>query len=131
MSIRGTRVPISRYLLGSVRTGAAAAIVLSNVLSAIRSLYLIVLPPPETTPFDTVSEAAGTPSCAAAWLTSRVRAAAAAPRRLVAAIPVLVDELAAANDEIETLVSSWTDDTCAIESPSSSAAIWRTAVGEP
>ncbi len=131
MSIRGARVPISRYLRGSVSTGFTDAIVLPKVLPAMRSEYLTVLPPPVTTPSVTLRPAAGTPSWVDAAASSSVRAAAAAPRMLVALIAVRVEELAAANDEIETLVSSWTALTWSSERPSSSAAIWRTTVGEP
>jgi hypothetical protein len=63
--------------------------------------------------------------------TRTVRAAAAAPRMLVGRIAVLVDELAAANACTDTFVSSWAAVTWSKDSPSSSAAIWRIAVGEP
>src|SRR5712671_6080600 len=106
MSIRGTRLPISRNALGSVKIGLAAAIVVLKVLPAIKSEYLMLLPAPETTPFVTESAEAGTPNCAAASPTRTVRAAAAAPRMLVGRIAVLVEELAAANACSETFVSS-------------------------
>jgi hypothetical protein len=64
-------------------------------------------------------------------LTSRARAAAAAPRMLVAPIAVRVDELPAANADSDTFVSTCADPTWSIDSPSSSAAIIRTAVGDP
>src|SRR6266566_9641521 len=50
---------------------------------------------------------------------------------LVAPIAVYVDELATASAERETFVSSCAAVTWSIDSPSSSAAIIRTAVGDP
>ena len=52
-------------------------------------------------------------------------------RAFVAPIASKVELLPAANAEIETLVSIWAAFTCAISRPSSSAAIMRSAVGEP
>ena len=49
----------------------------------------------------------------------------------VPAIAPRVEPLPAANAEIETLVSSWAAWTWSSDTPSSSAAIIRSAVGEP
>ena len=108
-----------------------AATVDWNSLPAIRSAYFTLLPPPETTPLSTERLETGTPSCAEASLSSAVRAAAAAPRMLVAPIALRVEPQPTANALIETLVSSCAAVTCAIERPSSSAAICRIAVGVP
>ena len=51
-----------------------------NVLPLISAPYVIVLPPPETTPLSTLSCETGTPSCCEACLSMKTRAAAAAAR---------------------------------------------------
>ena len=62
---------------------------------------------------------------------SNARAAAAAPRMLVAPIAVEVEVLPTVNADSDTFVSTCTCVTWSIASPSSSAAIIRTAVGVP
>src|SRR5579863_7484990 len=64
-------------------------------------------------------------------LSSSVRAAAAAPRRLDGSMAVKVEELPAAIADTETFVSIWAAPTWSIDRPSSSPAIWSIAVGEP
>ena len=62
MSSRGTLVPMILKLDVGVSVAFAAAIVELKSLPDIRSLYLSVLPPPETTPSAVVRLVAGTPS---------------------------------------------------------------------
>src|SRR5690348_18488566 len=85
MSSRGGRVPTSLYAV----VGFAGAwncvrvvepmLVLNSLLPS-RSPYLTVLPPPETTPLSTESDAAGTPSWVAARPSNACLAYAAAAR---------------------------------------------------
>jgi hypothetical protein len=106
MSCRGTRVPISLKLPGAVSGADRETMVELKRLPAISWLYSSDLPPPETTPSRTLRLPAGTPSCDDARPSRICRAAAAAPRRLVARIAVEVDELATDAAESDTFVST-------------------------